>query len=474
MEVLGAVESGGGVEANVFADSAQSPVVTFPITTGRRILRRPISRGEKGGRSPEFGGYLRHAGPVGDWQRCLLLSFHRSGSRPTCFACPGFRCVQAAGIGAGMEVTQRRSTPRHIVGVKPWRGDRGMWPAFVVRLACICVLWSIWPKSLRADQLEELAKRAGIQIVEAGVSSATVQKTAAAGVPLDLLSPAKRARAAEVIQKCSQFRRLPVLRYAVDQPFHSYLIKHPDVAVSTWRVMEISHFEMWQTGPAEYEASAVDGSEGTADILYQDEQQTLMICEGSYHHILLPRPLQASALIWFRNSLVPHVGGTHLVTQHVDVFVYFPSAAVAGAAKVLTPVTHSLMDRNLFEVSLYAVMMSRAVRDDPEWIVDIAGDMNGVLPQRRAELQQVARQPRPGAGGESNSAEKAKMDRSLISSPQLLFLDPPEQGTELVVDPQTGTTVLRNVSQANDARPSGPTATGPGGRGNRRAAVIPQ
>ncbi|MFM8725946.1 MAG: hypothetical protein ACKON9_12575 [Planctomycetaceae bacterium] len=373
-----------------------------------------------------------------------------------------------------MEVTQRRSTLRHLVGVKPWRGDRGMWPAFVVRLACICVLWSVWPESLRADQLEELAKRAGIQIVEAGVSSATVQKSAAAGVPLDLLSPAKRARAAEVIQKCSQFRRLPVLRYAVDQPVYSYLIKHPDVAVSTWRVMEISHFEMWQTGPAEYEASAVDGSEGIADILYQDEQQTLMICEGSYHHILLPRPLQASALIWFRNSLAPHVGGTHLVTQHVDVFVHFPSAAVAGAAKVLTPVTNSLMDRNLFEVSLYAVMMSRAVRDDPEWIADIAGDMEGVLPQRRAELQQVARQPRPGAGGESRSADKAKVDRSLISSPQLLFLDPPEQGTELVVDPQTGTTVLRNVSLANDARPSGPTATGPGGRGNRRAAVVPQ
>jgi len=400
--------------------------------------------------------------------------FRRSGSRPTCFACPGFRCVQAAGIGAGMGVTARRSTPRHIVGVKPRRGDRGMWPAFVRRLACICLLLLVGPAGLRADQLEDLAKRAGIQIVESGISSAAVQKTSAAGVPLDLLSPAKRARAAEVIQKCSQFRRLPVLRYAVDQPIYSYLIRHPDVAVSTWRVMEISHFEMWQTGPAEYEASAVDGSEGIADILYQDEQQTLMICEGSYHHILLPRPLQASALIWFRNSLTPHVGGTHLVTQHVDVFVHFPSAAVAGAAKVLTPVTNSLMDRNLFEVSLYAVMMSRAVRDDPEWIADIAGDMEGVLPQRRAELQQVARQARPGAGGESGSSDKAKIDRSLISSPQLLFLDPPEQGTEIVVDPQTGATVLRNVSQANDARPSGPTATGPGGRGNRRSAAAPQ
>jgi hypothetical protein len=56
IQVLGVVKSGGGVAANVFAESAQSPAVTFPITTGRRILRRPISRGEAGGRSPEFGG----------------------------------------------------------------------------------------------------------------------------------------------------------------------------------------------------------------------------------------------------------------------------------------------------------------------------------------------------------------------------------------------------------------------------------
>jgi len=266
--------------------------------------------------------------------------------------------------------------------------------SLIGRLACSCLLAVFWADSLHADQLEELARRAGIQIIEPGISTAAVQKSAASDVPLDRLSPEKRARASEVIQKCNQFRRLPVLRYTVDQPVYHYLIKHPDVAVSTWRVMEISHFQMWQTGPAEYEAEAVDGSEGIADILYQDEKQTLMICEGSYHHILLPRPLQASALIWFRNSLTPHTGGTHIVTQHVDVFVHFPSAAVAGAAKVLTPVTNSLMDRNLFEVSLYAVMMSRAVRDDPEWLADIASDMEGVLPQRRAELQQVVRQNR--------------------------------------------------------------------------------
>jgi len=295
----------------------------------------------------------------------------------------------------------------------------------------------------RADQLEELAKKAGIEILRPGDSAAGTQKASATSMPLNRLTPEQRKRATEVIQNCNQFRRLPSLRYTIDEPIYRYLLEHPDVAVSTWRVMGISQFEMWQTGPLEYEAAAVDGSEGLADILYRDAGQTLFICEGSYHHVLLPRPLQAAALIWFRAEYTPHESGTHIVTQHADVFVHFPSAGVAGLAKVLTPVTNGLMDRNIFEVSLYASLMSRGVRDEPEWIVDLAEDMEGVLPQRKGELIAVARQPRQTERPPSSRAVSgASLDRRLLQSPELLFMDPPRPGSTMRVDPQTGMPVI--------------------------------
>ncbi len=203
-----------------------------------------------------------------------------------------------------------------------------------------------------------------------------------------------RQRAQLIIKERSQFRRLPSLQYAIDEAMFRYLLSHPDVAVSTWRVMGISRFEMWQTGENEYEAMAIDGSEGIADILYQDANQMVFVCQGSYHNPLLPRPMQASALIWFRAVYTPSADGTHVVTQKADVFVRFPSSGVSAIAKVLTPVLHSLMDRNLFEVSLYGSMMSRAVRDEPEWVVQVAQQMEGVLPQRQGELIEVARKPR--------------------------------------------------------------------------------
>ena len=307
-------------------------------------------------------------------------------------------------------------------------------------------LATLLSQSTYGDQLEELATRAGIRIVAKGESSSELQKKTVASIPLHAMAPASRQRAKKIMDDCSQYRRLPSLQYSVDEPMYRYLLQHPDVAVSTWRVMGISRFEMWQTGPLEYEAKAVDGSEGIADILYQDANQMVFVCEGTYHNVLLPKPLEASALIWFRASYTPAADGTHTVSQKADVFVKFPSSAFSAVAKMLTPVTNGMMDRNLFEVSLYSSMMSRAVRDEPEWVVQVADQMEGVLPQRRGELIEVAHRPRKVNKGQVAPEEKVTaVDRSVIMSPQLLFFDPPKDGQ--VMD---SSTPVKAVSQPEE------------------------
>lgn len=306
----------------------------------------------------------------------------------------------------------------------------------VLALGVVASVFSTSATSCSADQLKELAEKAGIRILTDGDSSDSSENQARSAIPLNLMTQENRQRAQLIIKERSQFRRLPSLQYTIDEPIYRYLLTHPDVAVSTWRVMGISRFEMWQTGPTEYEAQCIDGSEGIADILYQDDNQMVFICEGSYHNPLLPRPMEASALIWFRSVCKPNVEGTHIVTQKADVFVRFPSSGVSAIAKVLTPVTNALMDRNLFEVSLYGSMMSRAVRDEPEWVVQVAQQLEGVLPQRKMELTEVARKPRNvNRNGKMSHATMPAADRAMIQSPQLLFLDPPgEEMTVAVVD----------------------------------------
>jgi hypothetical protein len=115
-------------------------------------------------------------------------------------------------------------------------------------------------------------------------------------------------------------------------------------------------------------------------------------------------------------------------------FVRFPSSSVTAIAKVLTPILHSLMDRNLFEISLYGSMMSRAVRDEPEWVIQVAQQMEGVLPQRKGELIEVARKPRNvRRNGKTGVSSIPAADRQMILSPQLLFFDPPQEHEVAVV-----------------------------------------
>lgn len=253
----------------------------------------------------------------------------------------------------------------------------------------LCML-TVAPATAQTE-MNELAKRVGIRIAAEGRSDKRLRKQSVKRIPTRNMSARSRSRVAKVLDECAQYRRLPELHYAVEPKMYEYLIEHPDVAVSTWRAMEISRVQLWQTGPVEYEASAPDGSLGSATVLYRDRSQCLMLCDGTYSSPLLPKPITAAGLLWLRHDYRPGQNGQMMVRQRLDVFVSFPSATARTMAALASPITNMMLDRNAFEISLYARMMSQAVESDPAWVEDIASRLEGVLPQRRQELASLVR-----------------------------------------------------------------------------------
>ena len=239
--------------------------------------------------------------------------------------------------------------------------------------------------------LDELAERVGIKIIAEGSSSRRLRSQNVKQIPLNKMSEFSQRRVKTVLDECAQYRRLPEMQYPVKPQMYRYLVQHPDVAVSTWRVMQISKVEFHQTGPLEYEAMAPDGSLATAKILYQDQSQSVLLCDGTYSSPLLPKPITAAGLVWMRYDYRPNRKGEIEVRQRLDVFVSFPSATARTMAALASPITNMMMDRNAFEVSLYARMMCQAVEKDPEWVEEVASRMEGVLPQRRQQLASIAR-----------------------------------------------------------------------------------
>lgn len=258
-------------------------------------------------------------------------------------------------------------------------------------LLSVVVCGPLTPSAMAQSQLAELADRVGITIAAEGKSGTRLRDSRSQQLPWNKMSRASQQRIRDVLDSCAQYRQLPELHYEVEPEFYQYLVEHPDVAVSTWRVMGISKVQMWQTGPLEYEATAPDGSIGLADVLYRDDSQCLLLCDGTYSNPLLPRPITAAGLVWLRYDYRPAKDGTTHVRQRMDVFVSFPSTTARAMALLVSPITNMMMDRNAFEVSLYAHMMCQAAHKDPEWIEEIAMQMDGVLPQRRRELTALVR-----------------------------------------------------------------------------------
>lgn len=275
----------------------------------------------------------------------------------------------------------------------------------------LTTVFSITGSHATGDQIEDLAARVGVNVIASGTSDQRALQSAASRIPYPKMSVRSRERVAKIVQNLSQYRRMPSLQYEVNPDMYLYLMRHPDVAVSTWRVMGISQLQMFQKDTFEFAASAIDGSEGIADVVWRDHHQCLFIAEGHYNSPLLPTSINASALVWLQFRFVKTEDGRTLVNQQVETFIHFPSAAIETIARMASRITNTILDRNVFEVSLYARMMSQATEKDPAWLAEVAARMEGVDAARRTELAALTNSARS-----FDSRSPLTADRSLMNS----------------------------------------------------------
>lgn len=229
-----------------------------------------------------------------------------------------------------------------------------------------------------------------IHVLEPGSSDRHTLKAAQDALPLSRLTPAGRRRADSLLSNISMFRAMPAVRIEVDHEAYRYFVEHPDVAVSIWRALEVSKCQLWQTGPDSYETDVGDGSVGVIEVLYRSDRDHVVIGEGEFKSPLLPKPIRAAGLLHLHTDYVTRADGQTEAICRGNLFVTFPSQTVETAARVISPMTNMVIDRNFEEISLFAHMMTLAMRTQPGWIEGVARQLDGVLERRRGELLQVA------------------------------------------------------------------------------------
>ena len=222
-------------------------------------------------------------------------------------------------------------------------------------------------------------------LVRGGDSSRRIKNEAIAQLPVNSLTPAGQQQVQQVLKELSLFRRLPTLQIDADRRAYEYFADHPDVAVSIWRALQISSVQMKEINPVQYQTDTRDGTVGTVDVLLRSPENYLVLCQGQLQSPGMPRPIHAKALM----HLQPRFGPQGKVTHHLDLFVCFPSQTIETIAKLTSPVSFRIADRNFEEVTLFLALMSNAMTRQPGWVEQTAGKLEGIFSQRPQELLKV-------------------------------------------------------------------------------------
>ncbi len=241
------------------------------------------------------------------------------------------------------------------------------------------------PKGNEAQRrAEDLQRRA--TILEKGSSSRSERKATIARLPLQKLTPGNRQRAQNILNDIGIFRRLPTISFEVEPDVYEYFYAYPDVAVSIWRSLQISKFQMKQIEAERYVANDSEGTSGVIDVIHRGRGECLALCNGLYKSPLVAKPIRAMALLFLEVQLKNDAKGMPRAIHRVTMFVSFPSQTVETAARIVSPVSNMIVDRNFREVSLFLHMMSMAMARQPGWVDQLSRKLEDVTDVRKMQL----------------------------------------------------------------------------------------
>jgi hypothetical protein len=246
------------------------------------------------------------------------------------------------------------------------------------------------PPSTATEDETQLYKE--ISQVRPGSSAGTIRRQAIESLPLDRLSGDSVRKVEGVLKNISLFRRLPTLTCEADPEIYHYFLQNPDIAVSTWRALDISTFTLEPVAPGVYQADAGDGSTGRIELLHRSADETLIYITGEFRSPVTARAIEARAVMRLQSTFFTEADGRTFCTHRGDMFVEFPSQTVETVARVIAPFSHVIADRNFKQLTLYVNLMSKAMARNPAWVVALTRKMTDIDPQRRAELIKFSQQ----------------------------------------------------------------------------------
>jgi hypothetical protein len=221
-------------------------------------------------------------------------------------------------------------------------------------------------------------------------SSRVARDDAVRSIPMDKLDPQMREKVAATLQATSLYRRLPVQVIPCDPDMYLFLVRHPEVVVGIWEVMNISNVALQRTGPDTFQASDNAGTLCQVKYCYSDHETQVIYAEGSYSGPMFKRPVRARCVLLLKSGYMQETDGRYYVTSRMDTFIEIDHAGVELLAKTLQLLVHRAADYNFVETAAFLASVSRTAEINSPGMQRLANKLANVDPEVRDRFSRIS------------------------------------------------------------------------------------
>jgi len=212
-------------------------------------------------------------------------------------------------------------------------------------------------------------------------TDAKTKADAMRAIPRDRLTPDALAKVDAVLGDVAIFRRMPIRVVPCDPGMYLFLVRHPDVVVNVWDVLQLSELAMSQTAPGQFAVTDNQGTDGHVEFLYQGSDMHIIYSEGKYDGPLTKKPLTGRSLVVLKTGYVREPDGRYYITSRLDAFVQVDHRGIELLTKTLHPLVGKVADVNFTQTVAFVGSLSKTAEVDPDGMQRLAGRLDKIDPQ---------------------------------------------------------------------------------------------
>jgi hypothetical protein len=225
-----------------------------------------------------------------------------------------------------------------------------------------------------------------VQPKSEGTSTREAREAATQRIPFQQLTPEAGARLRTVVANSSYFRSMPTETVDCDPEMFAFLVRHPEVIVNIWEVMDVTKVSLQRRGQYELHGSDGAGTSSKMDLVFGNDNMHIYFANGAYQGNLWARELNGKCVVVLHNRPGTLANGKPGIVASMDVFMKLDNIGADLVVKTLGPLMGKTADYNFTECAAFFSQISQTAQNNPYGIQQLAKRLTKIDPKVRDQF----------------------------------------------------------------------------------------